>query len=53
MSKLTKDTIAKLNVILKKNEQSVFLKDIRDAKKSSKEDIAQQAIKNYNSWKRS
>lgn len=50
---ITKSTKHKMKQILQKEEKSVFLNDIKDAKKSNDQKQAEQAIKNYNSWKKS
>ena len=50
---ITKSTKQKMKQILQKEEKSVFLNDIKDAKKSNDQKQAEQAIKNYNSWKKS
>lgn len=44
---------AKIKLATKNNEQSVFLKDLKDAKKSRKQSAAETALSKYNSWKRS
>lgn len=47
---ITKSTKQKMKQILQKEEKSVFLNDIKDAKNSNDR---KQAIKNYNLWKKS
>lgn len=50
---ISKPTREKIKQIVKKSEKSVYLNDIVDAKKANNQKQAEQAIKNYNSWKRS
>lgn len=50
---ITKTTKQKIKQIIQKEEKSIFLNDILDAKKANNQTQAEQAIKNYNSWKRS
>jgi len=50
---ITKTTKEKMKQIIKKGEKSVFLNDILDALKANKQTQAEQAIKNYNQWKKS
>ena len=50
---INKSTKEKIKQILKKDEKSVFLNDVKDALKANKQTQAEQAIKNYNQWKKS
>ena len=50
---ISKSTKEKIKQIIKKEEKSVFLNDVKDALKANKQKQAEEAIKSYNSWKRS